>query len=128
MSENYGMITELLHQFSEINNGLAQIIGQDPIMIASVVILVTMVDVALKVRDRYQAHADMILLSLCVLMSILVSFITIDEIVSWKQLSRHALVLSGLTTLSYRFGKPIIKKIVLSKLKKMEKASSPEEV
>lgn len=102
-----------------VNNGIAQIVGIDPMLILSVVILVSMVDIIFKVRSNFPAKADLILLGSCMLMSVLISIIAIDGVEGWKHISRHAFVLSGITTLLYKVGKPILKYFVLKKLKKL---------
>lgn len=127
MEENEGLISSIMTQIVGINNSMSQVVGVEPILIISVVALVSMIDISFKIRKRYSEKADKMLLGLCVLMSVLVSVFSIENIETWKQVSRHAFILSGMTTLSYKFGKPIVKRIVVSRLKKMEVSDSPSE-
>jgi len=115
-----GFVASIIGQAVEVNQGIAQIIGMEPMLIIAVVVLVSVGDLVFKIRKKFADQADLILLGACVLMSIVVSLIAIENVDTWRQVSRHALVLSGLTTLSYKVGKPLIKFLVLKKLAKLD--------
>ena len=115
-----GIVASLVSQAIAINDGLTQVIGIEPMLIVTVVILVSIGDLIFKIRKNFPEKADLILLGTCVLMSIIVSLFAVEDIETWKQISRHAFVLSGMTTLAYKVGKPIIKYFVMKKLKQIE--------
>ena len=115
-----GMVESLVSQVLLVNSAITQVIGTDPMLIVAVVSLVSALDWIFKIRKRVPNHADLILLGSCVVMSVIVSIVAIDNVENWKQISRHALVLSGMCTISYKLGKPILKYLVLKKLKGME--------
>lgn len=117
-----GIVSSFMAQALSINQALTQIIGVDPMLIISVVILVSIGDLIFKIRKNFPDRADLILLGACVLMSIIVSLIAVEDIETWKQISRHSFVLSGMTTLAYKVGKPIVKFFVMKKLKQLEDA------
>jgi O-antigen ligase len=117
-----GIVASFMTLALDVNKGLAQIIGVDPMLILSVVVLVSIGDLIFKIRKNFPDKADLVLLGACVLMSIIVSLFAVEDIETWKQVSRHAFVLSGMTTLAYKVGKPIVKFFVMKKLKQLEDA------
>lgn len=89
----------------EINSVALEIIGVEPILVASVIIFVSMLAKVLNIRARVGKYSKPVLISVTVIVSVLLAMFAIPHETA-TEAARNGFVLACVSALIRNFGKP----------------------
>ena len=90
------------------NNIIQELIGVEPVLVVTIIALVSLLANVLKIRDRFQKYHALVLVGMVFCFSALLSVYAIPFTTD-AAVVRNTFVLAGVSTVAHNFGKPLYK-------------------